>query len=71
MNSTMAVAKWVATKKVRKLELFWLIFQLKSLGMITLWPRLDMGKSSVKPCSKPRIIAWKIDITLLGYFKIR
>jgi len=33
--------------------------QPKRLGKITVWPRLETGKSSVTPCRRPRTIAWK------------
>ena len=36
---------------------------MNSWGRITLWPRLEIGKSSVRPWIKPRTMAWKMDIT--------
>src|ERR1700745_3610235 len=34
------------------------MFQPSGLGRRTLWPRLEIGKSSEKPCSSPSTIAW-------------
>src|SRR5579875_3849122 len=31
-------------------------------GNRTVWPRLEMGNSSLTPCSRPRTIAWKVEI---------
>ena len=56
-SSTSAVARCVATRKVMKYESFWWMFQPSSLGRITLWPRLEIGNSSLKPCSRPSTIA--------------
>jgi hypothetical protein len=38
-------------------ESFWRMCQPRSFGATTLWPRLEIGKSSEKPCSRPRTIA--------------
>ena len=38
---------------VRKYLSFWWMFQPKRLGRITLWPRLEIGKSSETPWSSP------------------
>jgi len=35
------------------------MFQPKSYGAITLWPRLEIGKGSAIPCRAPSTIAWK------------
>jgi len=35
--------------------------QPRSPGSKTLWPRLETGKSSVKPCVSPMMMAWKYD----------
>jgi hypothetical protein len=59
MNSTIAVARCVATRKVRKYESFWWMFQPSSDGRMTLWPRLETGNSSDTPWRKPRTAAWK------------
>jgi hypothetical protein len=48
----------VATRNVRKYGSFWWMSQPKSFGRITLWPRLEIGKSSATPCRSPRMIAW-------------
>ena len=48
-SSTSAVARWVATRKVMKYGSFWWMFQPSSCGRITLWPRLETGKSSETP----------------------
>ena len=52
-SSTSAVARCVATRKVRKYLSFWWMSQPRSCGRITLWPRLETGKSSETPCSSP------------------
>src|SRR3954468_21434491 len=36
--------------------------QPRSFGMMTLWPRLEIGKSSLKPCSRPSRIACPYEI---------
>ncbi|GAP59207.1 hypothetical protein AHiyo1_24560 [Arthrobacter sp. Hiyo1] len=59
-NSTIAVARWVAMRKFRNSGAFWSRPQPKSLGRMTLWPRLEIGKSSVIPCSRPMTMAWII-----------
>jgi hypothetical protein len=59
MSSTMAVARWSATRKVRKYGAFWWMFQPSSSGRMTLCPRLEMGNSSDTPWSSPRIAPWK------------
>ena len=56
-SSTSAVARCVATRKVRKYLSFWWMFQPSSRGRITAWPRLEIGKSSVTPWINPRMIA--------------
>ena len=56
---TSAVAQWVATRKARKNESFWWMFQPKIPGAITPWPRLEIGNGSAMPWSRPRTIAWK------------
>src|SRR5260370_18563306 len=33
-----------------------------SRGRMTLWPRLEIGKSSETPCSSPSIAPWKYEI---------
>ena len=58
-SRTIAVARWSATRKVRKYDAFWWMFQPKSCGRMTLWPRLEIGKSSDTPWTSPRIAAWK------------
>ena len=52
------MAKCVATRKVRKYWSFWWMSQPSTFGRITLWPRLEIGKSSATPWSNPRMIAW-------------
>jgi hypothetical protein len=59
MSSTIAVARWSATRNARKYLSFWWMFQPRSRGRITACPRLDTGKSSDTPCSRPSTIAWK------------
>ena len=56
-SRTSAVARWVATRKVRKYLSFWWMFQPSRRGRITLCPRLETGKSSETPCKSPRAIA--------------
>ena len=46
-SRTSAVARCVATRKVRKNVSFWWMFQPSRRGRITLWPRLEIGKSSL------------------------
>ena len=58
-SSTSAVARWSATRKVRKYGAFWWMFQPKSFGRMTLCPRLEIGKSSDTPWSSPSIAPWK------------
>ena len=36
---------------------FWWMFQPRSRGSTTLCPRLEIGKSSLKPCNSPSTIA--------------
>src|SRR5919199_2132045 len=36
--------------------------QPSSFGAITLWPRLEIGNSSLTPCSRPRTIACPYEI---------
>src|SRR6185437_16953975 len=38
------------------------MFQPRSCGTITLWPWLEIGKSSAKPWSNPSRIAWPYEI---------
>ena len=57
-RSTIAVARCVATRNVRKYWSFWWMFQPRRFGRMTLCPRLEIGKSSVTPCSSPMTIAW-------------
>ena len=57
-TSTSAVARCVATRNVMKNESFCWMSQPSSRGRITECPRLETGKSSVKPWSSPRMIAW-------------
>jgi hypothetical protein len=42
---TSAVARWVATRKLRKYGSFWWMSQPKRLGRMTLCPRLEMGRA--------------------------
>jgi hypothetical protein len=56
-SRTSAVARCVATRKVMKNGSFWWMSQPSSRGAMTECPRLEIGKSSVKPCSSPRTIA--------------
>jgi hypothetical protein len=58
-SSTSAVARCVATRNARKKSSFWWMSHPKSPGRITEWPRLEIGKSSEKPCSRPSTTAWK------------
>ena len=58
-SSTSAVARCVATRKVRKKVSFWWMFQPNSLGSTTACPRLEIGKGSATPWVRPRMIAWK------------
>ncbi len=59
-----AVATCRPITKVRKKELGWVWALARSLhpgmspGSSTEWPRLEMGNSSVTPCSAPMTIAW-------------
>jgi hypothetical protein len=64
-SSTNAVAMWVATRKVRKRSSLarWNV-QPASRGRITPWPRLETGNGSATPCRRPRIAAWKYEMTL-------
>ncbi len=52
-SRTIAVAVQ-ATRKVRKYDAFWWMFQPSSCGMMTLWPRLEIGKCSETPWTSPR-----------------
>src|SRR5919197_876895 len=63
-SRTIAVARCVATRKVRKYESFWWMFQPRSFGRTTLWPRLETGKSSETPWSRPRTTACQYEIRL-------
>ena len=56
-SRTIAVARCVATRKVRKYGSFWWMSQPRSRGRMTLWPRLEIGNSSEKPWSRPSTIA--------------
>ena len=58
-SSTIAVARWTATRKARKNLSFWWMFQPSSRGVTTAWPRLEIGNSSEKPWSRPRTMPWK------------
>ena len=58
-SSTSAVARWTATRKLRKYGSFWWMFQPSRCGRITACPRLEIGNSSEKPWSSPRTMAWK------------
>ena len=62
-NSTIAVARCVAIRNVRKYLSFWWMFQPSSFGRITLCPRLETGKSSETPCRSPRMIACGYEIS--------
>ena len=62
-SRTSAVARCVAIRNVRKLESFWWMSQPKIVGRITLCPRLEMGNSSLTPCSSPSTIACPYEIT--------
>ena len=42
---------------------FWWMFQPRSFGRITLWPRLDTGKSSETPWSSPMTSARGYEIS--------
>ena len=57
-NSTIAVARCVAIRNVRKYLSFWWMSQPRRLGRMTLCPRLEIGKSSETPWSSPSTIAW-------------
>ena len=39
-----------------------MLCQPNRLGKITVWPRLEIGNSSVTPCRTPSTIAWKVVI---------
>src|SRR2546430_5320391 len=56
-SSTIAVARCVATRNVMKNLSFWWMSHPSSFGRMTLWPRLEIGNSSLTPCSRPRTIA--------------
>ena len=58
-NSTSAVARCVSTRNDTKNGSLWSIFQPNNAGSMTLCPRLETGKSSVMPCSAPRMTDWK------------
>ena len=38
-----------------------MLSQPNRFGNITVWPRLEIGNSSVTPWSTPSTIAWKVD----------
>ena len=61
-SRTSAVARCVATRKVMKKSSFWWMSQPSSCGRITLWPRLEIGNSSLNPCSRPSTTAWPYEI---------
>ena len=56
-SSTIAVARCVATRKVRKNLSFWWRFHPARRGSITAWPRLEIGNGSAIPCVRPRTTA--------------
>ena len=58
-NRTMAVAKWVATRNVRKNVSFWWMSQPNTRGSTTAWPSELTGNGSAKPWSTPSTMAWK------------
>src|SRR6184192_2820858 len=58
----MAVPTWSSTTNARKVGSAWSMFQCRSLGRMTVWPRLLTGKSSVTPCSNANTRAWNRDI---------
>ena len=58
-NRTIAVARWVATRKVRKNLSFWWMSQPRSRGRITPWPRLEIGNGSAMPWSRAENGPWK------------
>ena len=45
-----------------KNESFWRMCHPRSFGATTLWPRLEIGKSSEKPWSRPRTTACPYEI---------
>ena len=53
-SRTIAVARCVAIRNVRKYLSFWWMFQPSSFGRITLCPRLETGNSSDTPCKQPQ-----------------
>ena len=55
-SRTIAVARWVATRKAMKYLSSWWMSQPNTRGATTLWPRLEIGNSSAKPWSRPRMI---------------
>src|SRR5947209_7380307 len=61
-NSTIAVARCVATRNDRKYLSFWWMFQPTRCGNTTAWPRLEIGNGSAMPCIRPRMTAWKYEI---------
>ena len=75
----MAVAQCKPTRKAKYDDsladsLLTTLPQCSNPGTSTEWPKLETGKSSVIPWSKPNIIAWKYVITLPVYqqlFKLR
>ena len=52
-SSTIAVAKCVAIRNVRKNLSFWWMFQPASAGSTTPWPRLEIGNGSAIPWVRP------------------
>jgi hypothetical protein len=56
-SSTIAVARWVATRKLMKYLSFWWMFHPSRLGRITECPRLETGNSSDTPWRSPKTIA--------------
>src|SRR5947209_5717712 len=61
-NSTIAVARWVATRNDRKYLSFWWMFHPTRCGKTTAWPRLEIGNGSATPCIRPSMTAWKYEI---------
>ena len=62
MKRTIAVARCVATRNVRKNLSFWWMFHPASRGRITPWPRLEIGNGSATPWRSPRTTAWKYEM---------
>src|SRR5260370_33268394 len=59
MSSASAVPTCNRTRNGRNVGAFWSTLHPNRCGMITAWPRLLTGKSSVTPCTTASTIAWK------------